>query len=104
MLGSGMDSNSRFRLFSAKTANFLDFPFSVRGNPMEIGGGKGALRLRRGGPACDGLQAPYGLFEHRNSFALVEEIRSRVDLGRWPDLRIGREPVSRFMQKVPFKR
>jgi len=33
----GVDSNSRFRLFSAKTANFRDFPFSAeepdRGQP-----------------------------------------------------------------------
>jgi hypothetical protein len=28
---SGVDSNSRFRLCSAKTANFLDFPFSAGG-------------------------------------------------------------------------
>ena len=27
---SGMDSNCRFRLFSAKTANFFDFPFSAK--------------------------------------------------------------------------
>jgi hypothetical protein len=26
-----------------------------------------------------------------HSFALVEEVRLRVDFGRWPDLRVGRE-------------
>jgi len=34
-----MDSNSRFRLFSARTANFLDFPFSA-GDPVFVDGAR----------------------------------------------------------------
>ena len=37
---SGVDSNSRFRLFSAKSGNFLYFP-SSRESPRAVSGGKG---------------------------------------------------------------
>ena len=52
----GLGPFHQFHLFSAKTANFLDFPFST-GEPIAVSGGKGdrndcgvAVLL------CDGFQ------------------------------------------------
>jgi hypothetical protein len=60
---SGVDSNSRFRLFSAKTANFLYFPFSAGENPIAVSGSKRDRAIAAWRSCLATGSTAYGLFD-----------------------------------------